>query len=63
MDIEGARLEGAEHTLQIAEKVVVVAYHVRDGQKTSQRVAALLKNYGFKVLVDEDDIVYVWKDL
>lgn len=61
MDIEGAEyeaLEGAKMMLQCTKKIVVAAYHLRDGVKTAGRVADMLKGHGFKVRVDENDHVY-----
>ena len=65
MDIEGAELEaleGAKHTLDIVNKVAIAAYHVRDGQKTSQHVLRILKREGFKAFIS-NDFVYAWKNL
>lgn len=65
MDVEGAELEvieRAEKTLKITKKVVVAAYHLRDGKKTWPKVQQLLKMRGFKVRVTPDELIHAWKD-
>jgi FkbM family methyltransferase len=65
MDVEGAELEvleGAEKTLEIARKVVVAAYHIRNGKKTWPKVQQFLKVRGFKIRVTSDGLVHAWKD-
>ena len=52
MDIEGAEIEalqGAIETLKGVSKIVVAAYHERDGAKTIHQVIKKLANSGFKV--------------
>lgn len=61
MDIEGAEyeaLDGGGVMLQHTQKIVVAAYHIRDGIKTVNRVAEILKSHGFEVRIDENDHVY-----
>lgn len=61
MDIEGAEyeaLEGAYELLTMTKKVVIAAYHVRDGKPTAERVKYLLSLSGFKVRIDENLHVY-----
>jgi len=65
MDIEGAEIEalqGAERVLSKAKKVVVAAYHIRNGKKTSSYVRRFLKTRGFKVCVCSEDLVNAWKN-
>jgi FkbM family methyltransferase len=61
MDIEGAEIEalnGASNLLQKTNKVVVAAYHERDGVKTAEEVSQILAKSGFTVRVDENYHVY-----
>jgi len=61
MDIEGAEieaLEGAKKMLKHTNKVVVAAYHMREGKPTAERVLHLLNSAGFKTCVDENLHVY-----
>jgi FkbM family methyltransferase len=61
MDIEGAEYEalaGASKVLANTKKIVVAAYHIRDGARTSQKVKSILCESGFSVRVDENDHVY-----
>ena len=61
MDIEGAEieaLEGAPQLLQATLRVVVAAYHIRDGKPTAAAVAKLLQAAGFSVAIDENLHVY-----
>lgn len=68
MDIEGAEIEalqGAENVLRMARKVVVAAYHVRDGQPTYPWVMEFLRNRGFNVKLTRADwrygLVHAWR--
>ena len=69
MDIEGAELEaleGAEETLKKARKVVIAAYHVRDGEPTYNKVMDFLQKRGFKtrgttLIPNILGLVYGWK--
>lgn len=64
MDIEGAEIEalqGATRTLQITRKIVIAAYHLRDGKPTWHVVQQILMNNGFKTLVSSDGLVHAWK--
>ena len=61
MDIEGAEyeaLEAATSLLKKTTKVVIAAYHLRDGVRTADKVAEMLKESGFEVRIDENDHVY-----
>ena len=61
MDIEGAEyeaLEGAKEVLSNTKKVVIAAYHIRDGIPTANKVAEILKNLNFKVEIGENLHVY-----
>lgn len=61
MDIEGAEyeaLEGAKELLTMTKKVVIAAYHVREGKPTAERVKDILGSSGFKVRIDENLHVY-----
>lgn len=61
MDIEGAEieaLEGARELLMHTRKVVIAAYHVREGLPTAEKVAHILTFAGFKVRIDENLHVY-----
>ena len=61
MDIEGAEyeaLEGAKVLLKKTKKIVVAAYHIRDGVRTADKVSEALKAAGFNVRIDENDHVY-----
>lgn len=61
MDIEGAEyeaLEGASKMLKMTSRIVVAAYHIRDGVRTADKVAKMLRDAGFKVRIDENDHVY-----
>ncbi len=61
MDIEGAGLEalwGAREMLRHTRRVVVAAYHQRDGAATASEVAKILAEAGFSVRVDENLHVY-----
>jgi FkbM family methyltransferase len=65
MDVEGAEVEalhGARQVLAVTKHVVVAAYHVRDGRRTSSYVKGLLKNCGFKVIVDSHHYVHARRD-
>ena len=64
MDIEGAEyeaLEGAIELLAKTNKVVIAAYHLREGVRTADKVAVMLKESGFEVRIDENDHVYGWR--
>ncbi len=69
MDIEGAELEaleGAEETLKKARKVVIAAYHVRNGEPTYNKVIDFLQKRGFKtigttLIPNMLGLVYGWK--
>lgn len=64
MDIEGAEyeaLEGATGLLEKTNKVVIAAYHLREGVRTADKVAVMLKESGFEVRIDENDHVYGWR--
>jgi len=61
MDIEGAEweaLEGAFELLKYTKKVVVAAYHERDGVRTAPRVSQILRESGFTVRIGENLHVY-----
>jgi FkbM family methyltransferase len=61
MDIEGAECEalaGAGELLKRTAKVVIAAYHVRDGRPTAERVKRILDSSGFQARVDENLHVY-----
>jgi FkbM family methyltransferase len=61
MDIEGAEyeaLEGAKELLSMTKKVVIAAYHVRDGKPTAEKVKHMLRLSGFNVRIDENLHVY-----
>jgi len=61
MDIEGAELEaleGARELLKNTKKVVIAAYHRRDGKPTSEKVENILTEAGFKTHTDENLHVY-----
>lgn len=61
MDIEGAEyeaIEGASQLLRQTRAIVVAAYHIRDGVRTSPRVKSMLQSLGFTVRVDENHHVY-----
>jgi len=61
MDIEGAEyeaLEGAKEVLLNTKKVVIAAYHIRDGIPTANKVAEILKSLNFKVEIGENLHVY-----
>jgi FkbM family methyltransferase len=67
MDIEGAEIEalqGAVRTLKNTRKVVIAAYHVRNGKPTAPFVTSFLKKLGFNVIViDEGEaIVYGYRE-
>ena len=69
MDIEGAELEaleGAEETLKKARKVVIAAYHIRDGEPTYNKIIDFLQKRGFKtiettLIPNILGLVYGWK--
>lgn len=66
MDIEGAEyeaLEGAVELLRYTRYAVIAAYHIRDGMRTADKVAAMLKKAGFIVRIDENDHVYAKRRL
>lgn len=61
MDIEGAELEaleGASELLKNTNKVVIAAYHRRDGKPTAEKVEKSLLKAGFKTKIDENLHVY-----
>lgn len=61
MDIEGAEyeaLEGASELLAATKKVVIAAYHMRDGVPTAERVREILLQAGFSVIVGDNLHVY-----
>ncbi len=61
MDIEGAELEalrGASKLLRKTNKVVIAAYHRRDGIPTAEEVEKILREAGFQVQTDENLHVY-----
>lgn len=61
MDIEGAEyeaLDGAKELLKSARRVVIAAYHIRDGKRTADRVAQQLAAAGFNPRIDENFHVY-----
>ncbi len=61
MDIEGAELEaleGASNLLKHTKKVVVAAYHIRNGEVTASLVSDILRRAGFIVRTDENYHVY-----
>lgn len=61
MDIEGAEIEalkGAKELLKSTKKIVVAAYHIRDGRPTAKKVAQCLVASGFDVKIDENLHVY-----
>jgi hypothetical protein len=65
MDVEGAEkeaLEGAKKTLCNTKKVVIGAYHMREGSPTWPWVTRYLKNLGFRTKVTEDGLVHGWKN-
>jgi FkbM family methyltransferase len=61
MDIEGAEyeaLEGAAEMLRHTRRAVIAAYHQRNGVRTADRVAEMLRAAGFRVRIDENHHVY-----
>jgi len=61
MDIEGAELEaleGAHSVLNLTKKIVVAAYHSRDGKTTCERVCQILRQRGFEVRPTDDGLVH-----
>jgi FkbM family methyltransferase len=61
MDIEGAEyeaLEGAREMLGHVRQAVIAAYHLRDGRRTADRVAAMLTAAGFETEIGENHHVY-----
>lgn len=61
MDIEGAELEaleGADELLRKTDKVVIAAYHRRNGEPTAVKVGKILKEAGFTIRTDENLHVY-----
>ena len=65
MDIEGAEIEalqGANELLQNTSKVVVAAYHERDGVKTANAVSEILAKVGFSTQIDDNYHVYGSRD-
>ena len=70
MDIEGAEIEalqGSENTLANARKVVIAAYHKRDGVPTYLWVKPFLESRGFKTALTYADmsnglgLVHAWR--
>ncbi len=61
MDIEGAEyeaLEGAKELLKQTNKIIVAAYHIREGIRTAPKVSQMLEEVGFHVRTDENFHVY-----
>jgi len=64
MDVEGAEIEalrGAKRIIGRTEKVVVGAYHLRNGKPTWAWVERYLKKMGFKTKVTDDGLVHAWR--
>lgn len=64
LDIEGAEveaLEGAKQMLKRTSKIVVASYHLRDGVRTSNKIAQTLIHNGFQTRVAEDNLVYGYR--
>ena len=64
MDIEGAEyeaIEGAGELLKHTSRVVVAAYHIRDGVRTADRVAEILARNGFVAAIHENNHVYAYR--
>lgn len=58
--MEGAErevLEGSRGILANIEKIVVVAYHIRNGKRTLPWVYQFLKRHGFQVHADPNALV------
>ena len=65
IDIEGAEyeaLDGAGELLKQTRLAVIAAYHIRDGVRTADKVAAKLEQAGFRVRIDENYHVYARRD-
>lgn len=65
MDIEGSEIEallGMKSTLEKTKKVVISAYHKRNGKPTYLWVEKFLRNKEFNVVVTDDMLVHAWKD-
>lgn len=65
IDVEGSEIEallGMKNTLEKTRKVVISAYHKRDGKPTYLWVEKFLRNRGFNVVVTDDMLVHAWKD-
>lgn len=61
MDIEGAEYEalaGAKQILAHTKRAVIAAYHIREGERTASRVAAVLRDAGFDVEIGDNFHVY-----
>jgi hypothetical protein len=61
MDIEGAEYEalaGATEMLRHTRRAVIAAYHIRDGVRTANRVAEMLRTAGFTVEIGDNHHVY-----
>ena len=59
MDIEGAEyeaLEGAKKLLAVTSKIVVAAYHIRDGVPTADKVLEILQTSGFRSWIDPSNL-------
>lgn len=64
IDAEGAEpevLQGAKRILKEIEKVAIDTGPERFGRPTSSQVKNILKHYGFKIYVNENNIVYGWR--
>jgi FkbM family methyltransferase len=68
MDIEGAEIEalrGAQQTLADCNVYLTIAsYHIREGQRTSKRVATILREYGYVAELGYPHhlTTYAWKN-
>jgi len=61
MDIEGAEYEalaGAAEMLRQTRRAVIAAYHIRDGVRTANRVAEMMRSAGFRVEIGDNYHVY-----
>jgi FkbM family methyltransferase len=61
IDVEGAELEvleGSRDILANIEKVVVAAYHIRNGKRTLPWVYQFMKRHGFQVRAEPNGLVY-----